>query len=251
MMAPRKKAQNSNDDDDPPPSSITATLVELVNTLTQVLTTNSALQLELRTLTSDHKKLQEAHQQLLERVETLEKSSGDWTQASTRRQHSTTSDLEALTCTVADELQARTEKQSNVVIYGLPELPSVDDQPATEEDEKKKVSDLLKDDLSITQPSVVRAYRMGRPRTDGRPRPIKVHLPDSTQKRTVLDNAKKLGKLPDTHAHKKVYIRSDWTAMQREQDYKRRQELRQHNASTGSDNQQNQRNSSRGNNSQT
>lgn len=235
-MGPKKKttAHNANNDEEDPSSSINATLLELVSSLTQVLTSNASLQQEIRTLNANYLSLQNEHKELLKRVESLEQRSGDWSNPAGTRHHATTNDLEALTCTVADELEARKEKVSNVVIYGLAELPPDGDQQPSEDDEKTAVTDLLKDDLTIAQPTVVRAYRMGRPRTDGKPRPLKVHLPDASHKRTVLENAKKLGKLPDHHAHKKVFIRADWTAMQREQDYKRRQELRQRNSDNNS-----------------
>lgn len=223
---PRKTKEDSSDEGDDSPS-VTAALLSLVEKITDLVANNSSLQQELKSLKDDHKKLQDNYNELLSRVESLEKNSDDWSAVPSRRQHSTTGDLEALTCTVADELEARKEKQANVVIYGLPELPpGTDDEQPSEDAEKDSVSTLLKDDLGIQNPDVVRAYRMGRPRTDRKPRPIKVHLPDTTHKKTVLENAKKLGRLPEEHEHYHVFIRSDWTAMQREQDYRRRQELR-------------------------
>ena len=43
----------------------------------------------------------------------------------------------------------------------------------------------------------------------------------------MLDNAKRLKNLLDGHRYKRVFIRQDMTQLQRENDYKKRQEMKQ------------------------
>ena len=186
-------------------------VLKLLTQVTNLIDQNSKLMSQLT-------EYQQNQTDLLKRIEILEKDRGGWKGAGSR---AAPADVEVLVSTVSDEMEARKEKQCNIVVYGLAELPVVGDEQPSEDDEQEAVTNLLKDDLEIDQPVVTRAYRMGRVRSDGKPRPLKVHLADVTEKKTVLQNTKKLGKLPSTNAHSKVFIRSDWTPLQREQDYRR------------------------------
>ena len=201
----------------PPDTSITSTLLQLVNKITDLLEKNSELSNEVRVL-------KESHKSLLERVESLEQSSGEWKTQPTHLK-APLSDVNALTSTVADELIARKEKELIIVIYGLPELPiPIDSESASEDDEKTSTATFISQNLQVENPELTRVFRMGR-RQPERPRPLKVMFSSAEDRRITLEKAKSLGRLPDGHQYRKVFIRPDWTKLQRDQDYIRRQQL--------------------------
>ena len=200
-----------------PSGDVTAALLQLVSKVTELLERNNELSKEVA-------ELKNSRTHLLSRVEALENKSGDWSPA---RSHLTasTSDISAMTCTVADELAERKEKELNVVIYGLPELPREDDNDPTEEKEQDNVSKFLNENLNVENPDLSRTFRMGR-RNPNKPRPVKVMFNNAAPRKSTLDNAKSLGRLPEHHEYRKVFIRPDWTKAQRDQDYIRRQSMR-------------------------
>ena len=169
--------------------------------------------------------LKERNACLTKRIEALEDKSGDWTPV---RNHTTAplADVNAMTCTVADELQARKEKELNLVIIGLNERANQNDSDAntSEAEEKELVSELLRN-IQVQTPNIRRVFRMGKPSAQ-RPRPLKVFCDDQATRSAILANSKKLKNLPNDHYHKKVFIRPDLTQMQRDQDYAKRQERR-------------------------
>lgn len=200
---------------------LTCTLLELVSKITDLLNSNTALTQANVELTKTVKELESNQKLLLDRIETLEQKSGDWQGP---RPRPSSADIDAVTGLVSEEILARKEKELNVVIYGLPELETTNDTPASDADELTGVKDFLSADLQVQDPDLSRVFRMGKPRSPAeRPRPLKVMFKCADKRSKTLDNAKNLGNLPDEHAHKKVFIRPDWTRMQREQDYHRRQ----------------------------
>ena len=195
------------------------TLLQLVNKVTDIVTTNADLKTKIR-------ELEESNKMLLQRVETLETESGKWTAVEQKHMSAPAPDVIALSSKVADELEARREKVDNLVVQGLPETPSDD-----EDEQKASITELLQS-IEVNNPSVTRAFRMGR-RSADRPRPIKVICGNSVTKQSALSKAKKLKDLPVTHKFSRVFIRHDLTQLQREQDYIRRQERkRQQNGQT-------------------
>ena len=207
------------------PSDITATLLQLVSKITDLITSNSTLTQTNIQLTSKVTELENNQKSLLERIEALEQRSGQWEGPKARP---TGGDIDAVTNLVSDEILARKEKELNLVIYGLAELESQDDEPVTDADEQAKVEELLKTDLKVDQPGLTRVFRMGKKRTPSdRPRPLKVMFAAPGPRTQTLDKARDLGKLPEEHRLRKVYIRPDWTQMQRDQDYHKRQSARQ------------------------
>ena len=211
---------------------LTSTLLQLVVKVTEVLSKNADLQEQLRDL-------KESNACLTKRIEELENKTGDWTVVS-KHQTAPLSDVNAMTCTVADEIQARQEKELNLVIMGLDEGPG--NNNLSESEEKDRIRELL-GNIDVHTPNISRAFRMGK-RNPHRPRPLKVFCGNSTTRASILTNAKKLKNLSNDHRHKRVFIRPDLTKMQRDQDYLRRQEKR--NQLNNHQNKSNER-SSRGN----
>lgn len=206
-------------------------LLKLVNRITDLLESQTGLMAEIRDLRAECRNLKENHDRLLERVEELENSDSQWNPV---RRHAVASadDVNALTTNVADELLARKDKELNIVIYGLEELPHTDEDEPSEEQEKTHTAQFLTSQLKVEDPSFTRVFRMGRRQTD-RPRPIKVMFTESTKRAQTLDSAKSLGKLPEGNKYRRVFIRPDWTQLQRDQDYARRQAIRRQSDNRG------------------
>ena len=58
---------------------------------------------------------------------------------------------------------------------------------------------------------------------------MKVYLDQAKTKQSVLDKRKSLSKFPAEHAYRKIFIRHDWTKIQRDIDFERRQAERNKN----------------------
>ena len=105
--------------------------------------------------------------------------------------------------------------------------PFQKDDPVPDAEELKSVETFLTTNLKVEQPGLQRVFRMGKKRSPtDRPRPLKVMFQSSVPRSQTLDSARSLGKLPEHHPHRKVYIRPDWTKMQRDHDYQKRQASR-------------------------
>ena len=140
----KRKTKANEEDDASTDGDITSTLLKLVVKVTEVLTTNSELQNEIQ-------RLRQCNDDLLKRVETLEERSGDWSPQSSHHHRAPMSDVMALTSTVTDELQARKDKEQNLVIYGLQETAS--SETDSEEVEKAAVCALL-NTIQVPRPNV-------------------------------------------------------------------------------------------------
>ena len=211
---------SSTKDPKSPESELTTTLLALVAKITDLLEKNNSLTSELSEIKTNHK-------QLLQRLETLENSSGEWSRAGTQQN----ADVSAMTCTVADELEAREEKKLSIVVYGLAESTATEESSEETPDETESVVKLFSDGLNcntVTAENISQVYRMGRARgPNEKPRPFKVHFKDQTSRKTVLDSSKSLGKLPEEHMYRNVFLRPDWTKLQREQDFIRRKNFKE------------------------
>lgn len=194
-------------------SDVTSVLLQLVIKITEVLTKNAELNEQLR-------ELKDCNIRLTSRIEALEDQSS--AQGPQRQDHmtATSSDVNALTSTVADELQERKEKELNLVIVGLAEGEE-ESEENPDAATKRKVDQLLQS-LNVTHPKLTKVFRIGK-KNQTRPRPIKVFCEDRNTRSTILSKGKDLNKLADSHPNKKVFIRPDLTKRQRDQDYQRRQ----------------------------
>ena len=113
----------------------------------------------------------------------------------------------------------------NVVVHGYEELSTGGGAAANEEEEKAAVSDFIRTQLGVADPSIVSAARLGRPRTD-RPRPLRITFADSRKRLTTLNAARTLSALPATNKFRQIFIKPDFTKLQREQDFLRRRARR-------------------------
>jgi len=129
-------------------------------------------------------------------------------------------------------MEARSAKQLSLVVYGIEE------SEVSADSDLQSVLAVCNDtmDCAIDPSSLENVYRLGRQRSpNDRPRPVKVHVRNTAVRENILSAAKrKLRLLPASHKHKKVFIRPDWTSMQRQQDYLRRQARRSTQAASSS-----------------
>ena len=177
-MPPKKKKDYEDESD------ANTLLLKLMTKFTDLIEKNYVLNAEVNQLKADNVILSQKYDDLLSRVDELEKNRQDWSTQGKNNLTAPVQDVMALTSTVADELQARKEKESNLVVQGLPESPSDD-----EESQKDNVLALF-NSISVRNPRVIRAFRMGR-RTN-KPRPIKVLCENRDTQQAVLSNAKRL-----------------------------------------------------------
>ncbi len=110
--------------------------MHMVTKLTALLQKNNLLQNEIRQLRETLNVYEEKQQRLLERVEELEKDPNTRTEVNHR---SNPNDVHALLGSVADELEARRNKEM-IVIYGLSELGT---DIASEQEEIQAVATIL------------------------------------------------------------------------------------------------------------
>lgn len=127
------------------------------------------------------------------------------------KQHSNAVNLDM----VINEIEDRKNRSRNVIMYGLPESSSTSPEDRKLHD-KLSVSNTLAS-LPIQAPEIVSSFRLGKPPSNGQPRPLKVVLSNKHGAVTVLKNK---SKLPKT-----ISIQSDMTPYQRDQLKKLRDEL--------------------------
>ena len=208
-MPPKKKKDYEDESD------ANTLLLKLMTKFTDLIEKNYVLNAEVNQLKADNVILSQKYDDQLSRVDELEKNRQDWSTQGKNNLTAPVQDVMALISTVADELQARKEKESNLVVQGLPESPSDD-----EESQKDNVLALF-NSISVRNPRVIRAFRMGR-RTN-KPRPIKVLCENRDTQQAVLSNAKRL---KNSQQYNGVFIREDMTQLQRDNAYRKRQENR-------------------------
>ena len=118
----------------------------------RILTANSELNNQIRDL-------KDTNRNLLQRIEALENKTGEWT-PQTHTHTASVSDITALANTVAEEMQARKDKELNLVIYGIQESAATTDEEM-ETDDKNSVCDVL-NSLQVPTMNVTNVFRMGR-----------------------------------------------------------------------------------------
>lgn len=116
------------------------------------------------------------------------------------------------------------EKARSIVIVGLSESQGKNDRENFIDD-TNKINKII-DSLGIpTNP--ITTYRMGKPRNDGKGRPIKVVMPTTYHQRLILSRSKSLRNISDFSG---VYLRPSMTKEERQHDYELRKECRDKNS---------------------
>jgi hypothetical protein len=195
-------------------------LINLITKMSDLLEKNYSLNDQVRQLREENKVFRDRQSDLLQRIEDLENGHTNWSAPSHNAIAPT--DVQALVSSVSDELTQRKEKELNIVVYGLKEKPADENNPEeveSEEEVKQALADLFDTGVkcNVSADKINRAFRLGKPRRpDEKPRPIKVFMKDPDSRRSILENCKNLGKFPQDHKFRKVFVRADWTKLQRE-----------------------------------
>lgn len=115
---------------------------------------------------------------------------------------------------VVSECMEREKRCMNTVFFGIPE------------DDSSSVIDQVTPIVSAIDQGTdkaLKAFRLGKPRSDGKPRPIKVVHKCKENALRILKNGKKL---KDHAIYSRVYVRSDKTPRQQEYERKIRSTLK-------------------------
>ena len=120
----------------------------------------------------------------------------------------------------ATEVKDRDSRKECVIVSGVPESDSDDHETKVKHDlqEMKKI---CVNGLDI-KVSIDKITRM-KPKNGSAPRPMKVRFKDEKTKWLVIKNAKNLAQVEEM---KKIFIKPDMTAAEREEDWRLRQELK-------------------------
>ena len=132
----------------------------------------------------------------------------------------TTSDLR--------ELQERQEKSKNLVVYGVPESDS-DNRENRKIHDQAILQSICQEGLEI-EVDVVDTIRLGEKKT-GVARPLRVKLPEETDARRILRQAKNLAR-SEEEVLRKTFFRKDMTKTERREDYLLRTELKKKSTQT-------------------
>ena len=181
--------------------------------------------LEIIKLQHESEKLKSENATLLQRIETLELASGGWSTAPKAKRGPATdaNDVTKIVADVTGELSARSSKSKNVVIMGLQECQDGGNQ---RESDGHGVKDLLEHSLGLDiTTEIAEHFRLGVKKGD-RPRPLKLKMSSQQSKDRIMGAARKLASLPVGHKYKRIFIGHDLTEIEREAEFKRRQEKR-------------------------
>ena len=128
-----------------------------------------------------------------------------------------------------DEMKERESRKLNLVVFGLPEVPSDETEWTNEkkiEADIKEIESIIMDDIGVAlspRTGVIDARRLGMKKANA-PRPLKIIFRDLNTKREVLTNAKKLRSSTRKTAQN-IFINPDLTPEQRKEDEKLRSEM--------------------------
>ena len=119
------------------------------------------------------------------------------------------------------DFMEKEERSTNLVIYGLKESEKAGTKERVKEDEEnvKKIVEAL--EIQIEEDEVEVKFRAGKKREDGKPRPLIVKFKEEEKKERVLGEARKLNRKNDW---KSVFLATDLTQKQREEDRKKEEE---------------------------
>ena len=119
---------------------------------------------------------------------------------------------------VRSELKEKEAREENIVIYGLDESEKVDAKERIKDD-KDKVSELCGQiEVQVEEEDKEVKFRAGKKREDGKARPLIVRVKEAEKKERILMNASKLAR---KNGWKNVFVGSDLSKKQREEDKKK------------------------------
>ena len=124
---------------------------------------------------------------------------------------------------VKNDLKEIGERSDKVAIYGLKESEAEEGEGRKKED-LKMMRELMKQ-IEVEEKEVdLKAYRAGKKRDDGKPRPLIVTIADTETRERTLSNAKRLARGGETW--RKVFVVPDLTYQQREEARKMEEKLK-------------------------
>lgn len=118
------------------------------------------------------------------------------------------------------EDEERSKRKKNLILKGIPENPQIPDRDQVVE---------LMEALNFQANDISKIHgRLGKVRTDGKPRFLKVEYKEEEMKKKILSKAVKIRDIPNLSYDKlSVFISPDMTQIQRERDIELRKELKQ------------------------
>ena len=114
-----------------------------------------------------------------------------------------------------EEIVDRLNRRNNAVIFGLAEK---------DEEQTKQHIEVIAEKLEVNM-KMLKITRAGRPRTDGKPRPIIIELATEQEKWNFIKKANSI-RYREIEELKNIYIKPDLTKTQRQEDSKLREELK-------------------------
>ena len=167
--------------------------VEVINTLKDEVRnlkeTISSLQLNIKALKEDNQRIHEKYSEVDAELRSLQAQQAEATFA------------------ITEEVEARLRRRCNVVISGLPESPSNDDDKS----DSSKCAKLF-EDIGQDATGIVSTYRVGKP-SPHKPRLLKVKCEDIELRNSVLKHAKEL-RNSVLIQHRNIYINPDRTLIE-------------------------------------
>ena len=122
---------------------------------------------------------------------------------------------------IADELHLRSLRQCNVIVFGASE--KMDGSLGTRQEHDKSFCKELFSKIKVNVSFDEEPFRLGRPRTDGHPRPIRIKCNSTQERNAVLRASRELRDLPEYNS---VFIHPDRTPIQQAAHRKLREELK-------------------------
>lgn len=135
---------------------------------------------------------------------------------------------------VIEELNDRQDRENNIIIKGIPELISENNQARKQHDMQKLEELLTTCNIENPGESIVQTRRIGKfdREKDPNKRLIQVTLDSQETKRDIFRNAKKLR---NQAQYQEIYITNDLTILERNKEYELRQEARAKNLDASDD----------------
>lgn len=131
-----------------------------------------------------------------------------------------------LTNTVREEISERQDieaRRMNLIVTGLPEQVTQDEEPNNDEEDAVSFSKMIRDEFKL-KTAPLTTERVGRT-DDGKPRMMRVSFTNPSDRKQILAKATQLRSSTDK-IHSNVFIRPDLTKKQREISKNLRRELK-------------------------
>ena len=223
------ECKSENKHENPPGSAIPSYIDERLDKLMRAVekihekfeTKNEALNEKFRKIeTTIEEKIESKIEEKLGKLG-LSESKKDETYADKAKSGSKVVDKDKPKFNMEEEQRQRKLREKNVIIFGIGEDTKKEENLVQD---SNRVSDVIgfitKGEKEVRVESICRLGKKG-----GKPRPIKVTMKSTDEKRQVLNNARKL-KHADKKCLQKVFVANDLTQSQREKDKALRQELK-------------------------